>query len=551
MNAPATRSLRGADALARTLVAAGVKRIFTLSGNHIMPVFDAALEAGLELVHVRHEASAVHMADAWARLTGAPGIAMVTGGPGHANAVSALYTAQMSESAMVLLSGHAPNNELGRGAFQEMRQAEMAAPVTKASWTCAGPQDVARDMAKAMRLARSGRKGPVHLSLPSDALESPAADGAPAAADFAAEVLPPADDAVAAAIARLSRAKRPLVIAGAQSLTRPGRAKLAALEAALGLPVAGSESPRGVNDPSLGAFAEVLAQADCVLLLGKRLDFTLRFGESPVIAADCGVLQFDADEAERARAKRAFGARLEVSVPAEPFATIDALITACAKRKGTHAAWRDEVHAAIAYRPAAWDGARGGAGRLHPVEALRPLQAILDSHPDSVMVCDGGEFGQWTQACLSAPHRVINGAAGAIGAALPMALAAPLAVPGAPVLAFMGDGTFGFHCAEFDTAVRHRLPFAAVIGNDARWNAEYQIQLKAFGPDRLVGCELLPTRYDQVAAAFGAHGVHVDAAAALHDTVKKATDAALASKRPACVNVALDGQPAPVVRRAG
>jgi acetolactate synthase-1/2/3 large subunit len=127
-----TRVFRGADALARALRTAGVARIFTLSGNHVMPVFDATIDAGISLLHTRHEAAAVHMADAWARLTGEPGIALVTGGPGHANAVSALYTAQMAEAPIVLLSGHAPNGQLGMGAFQEMRQAEMAAPVTKA-----------------------------------------------------------------------------------------------------------------------------------------------------------------------------------------------------------------------------------------------------------------------------------------------------------------------------------------------------------------------------------------------------------------------------------
>ena len=124
------------------------------------------------LVHTRHEAAAVHMADAWARITGEPGIALVTGGPGHANAVSALYTARMAESPVVLLSGHAPHDELGQGAFQEMEQAEMAAPVTKASWTCAGAAEVASDLARAVRIARSGRPGPVHLSLPTDVLEA-------------------------------------------------------------------------------------------------------------------------------------------------------------------------------------------------------------------------------------------------------------------------------------------------------------------------------------------------------------------------------------------
>src|SRR5712691_2947554 len=123
---------RGADALARSMASAGVRHIFTLSGNHIMPIFDAALDAGISLVHTRHEAAAVHMADAWARLTQQPGIALVTGGPGHANAVGALYTARMAESPVLLLSGHASHDQLGRGAFQEMAQAEIAAPLAKA-----------------------------------------------------------------------------------------------------------------------------------------------------------------------------------------------------------------------------------------------------------------------------------------------------------------------------------------------------------------------------------------------------------------------------------
>src|SRR3954466_6835959 len=117
-------TMRGADLLVRSLVAAGTRHVFALSGNHVMPVFDAALDEKLSLIHVRHEAATVHMADAWGRLTGEPGVALVTGGPGHANAVSALYTALAAESPLVLISGHAPLNELGKGAFQEMAQAE-------------------------------------------------------------------------------------------------------------------------------------------------------------------------------------------------------------------------------------------------------------------------------------------------------------------------------------------------------------------------------------------------------------------------------------------
>src|SRR5260221_5608071 len=166
-----TLSLRGPDIVARSLKRLGCARVFTLSGNHIMSIFDAAIEAGLDLVHVRHEAAAVHRADAWGRLTGEPGVALVTGGPGHANAVGALFTALAAESPMVLLSGHAATWELGRGGFQELRQADMAAPVAKASWMATSAAKLAEDVGRAIEIARSGRPGPVHLSLPSDVLD--------------------------------------------------------------------------------------------------------------------------------------------------------------------------------------------------------------------------------------------------------------------------------------------------------------------------------------------------------------------------------------------
>ncbi len=295
-----------------------------------------------------------------------------------------------------------------------------------------------------------------------------------------------------------------------------GPALMAALEPASGIPVVGMESPRGVADPSLGAFAQVLARADCVLLVGKALDFTLRFGKA--FAEDCEVLEGDPD-ADPLQVLEALG---EVATAARPDA------------------WLKEVRTAIAHRPAEWD-------RLHTVQVLRALQPILDEHSDSVFVCDGGEFGQWAQACLSAPHRVINGVAGSIGAALPFAVAARLAQPEAPVIAVMGDGTFGFHPAEIDTAVRYKLPFVAIVGNDARWNAEYQIQLRNYGPERLIGCELLPTRYDEVAKAFGGYGEHVTEPAQVLPAVRRA----IASGLPAVVNVTIEGLAAPVVTPRG
>ena len=543
----APRSPRGADALAATLIAAGVRRLFTLSGNHIMPVFDAALGAGIELIHVRHEAAAVHMADAWARLTGEVGVALVTGGPGHANAVAALYTAAMAESPVVLLSGHAPNGQLGMGAFQEMRQAEVAAPLCKASGTVASPAELVGDLAKAIRSARAGRPGPVHLSLPQDVLDSPAsASAAPTTRDFLAHPQPLEAAAAEALLLVLRAAKRPLIIAGPAACTAIGRAMAAQLESVTGIPVVGTESPRGVADPALGALAEVLTQADAVLLLGKRLDFTLRFGKAPAFAAACVFAQCDAESTEIDRTRRAVGERLRAHAVADWIAAVDALVAAANVSAKGDAGWCRSVREAVAYRPAEWQSAHGQRpGRLHPAQALLPLQAILDESPDSVLVSDGGEIGQWAQACLNAPHRVVNGMAGSIGAGLPFALAARLAKPEAPVIAVMGDGTFGFHPAEIDTAVRHGLPFLCVVGNDERWNAEYQIQLRDYGPERLVGCELLATRYDQVATAFGGYGEQVTQAEELLPAARRA----IASGKPAVLNVMVEGLAAPTVRR--
>jgi acetolactate synthase-1/2/3 large subunit len=487
--------LRGADLLARSLATAGARHLFALSGNHVMPVFDAALDAGLEIIHVRHEAAAVHMADAWGRLTGEPGIALVTGGPGHANAVGALYTALASESPLVLISGHAPLGELGKGAFQEMDQAAMAAPVTKASWVAQSAETLGADIARAWREASSGTPGPVHLSIPNDVLDAVVDSRIPQAAHFTVSG-ERVDEAYS-----LGAAQRPLIIAGPAAMRKGTRE----LEEATGIPVIGMESPRGVNDPSLGRLAMVLAQADLVLLLGKRVDFTLKFGKA--FAPGCRVVHLQGLNG------LSFG----------------------------KSEWLEEVHSALRYRPPEWRTVQSEPeGPIHPVALCREIQSLLD-RPDAILVSDGGEFGQWAQACLSAPRRLINGPAGSIGSALPFAAAAQLAYPSATVVAMLGDGTLGFHLSELDTAVRYGLGYLAVIGNDATWNAEYQIQLRSYGKDRARGCELLPTRYGAVASALGAHGEDVSTPAELRGALRRAA----ASGKPACVNVMIERLAAP------
>ena len=539
-------SLRGADILARSLAQAGMRRIFSLSGNHIMPVYDAAIEAQLAITHVRHEGAAVHMADAWARLTGEVGVALLTGGPGHANGVGALYTALASESPLVLLSGHAPLNELGRGSFQEMRQADLAAPVVKASWTAASVETLGADIARACRVASSGRPGPVHLSLPFDVLEAQVADGESALAnpgDFAPVVTPLDPQSVTALRSLLKTATRPLILCGPVMAHVPVSALVRELAAAAGVPALCMESPRGVNDPALGAFAGTLARADLVVLIGKQPDFTLRFGKAPALAADCRFAVIDPDAEVLQRSVKNLGAaRVVFSAQADSAAAVRALIAAAQRHAG--AAWLDEVDAAVAFRPAAWrDINSGDAGPVHPVEVGRAVQEALNASPDAIFVADGGEIGQWAQACVTAPARLINGPGGSIGSALPFALAARMARPDAPVIAMTGDGAFGFHLMEFDTAVRAGLPLVVVVGNDACWNAEHQIQLRTYGKARAHGCELLGTRYDQAVAALGGHGELVTRVAELRPALQRA----MASGKPACVNVMIQRLAAPTM----
>jgi acetolactate synthase-1/2/3 large subunit len=523
----------GAHLVVEALEAAGVRRLFSLSGNHILSVYDATLGSRLSILHTRHEAAAVHMADAWGRLTDEPGVALVTAGPGHCNAVSALYTALMAESPLVLLSGHAPVGQIGRGGFQEIDQAAVAAPVAKASWMAKDAARLGEDITTALELARSGRPGPVHVSLPGDLLEAKVGEGGAARAPRPETPAPAPAEQVEAALALLAAARRPLVLLGPAMARGARRAAAARLSRVTGVPALAMESPRGFNDPWLHLAAPLLGQADLLLLLGKKPDFTVRFAQAPAFAADCRVIQVDADAASL----RAGGA---LGILADPAVAADQLAAAAARRAWSHHAWGDEVTRARATVPAGWEALRRSGGTpIHPLRVCAALQPHLDR--GAVLVADGGEFGQWIQAGLEAETRLINGVAGAIGGAIPMAVAARLRHPDRPVIAALGDGTFGFHAFELDTAARYRLPVVAVIGNDARWNAEHQLQLQHYGTGRTVGCELAPSRYEQIAAALGGHGELVERA----EDLEPALDRALRAGVPAVVNVMIDGRPAP------
>ena len=533
--------MNGAELLGRTLSQAGVRTIFSLSGNQIMPVYDACIDADIRIVHVRHEAAAVYMADAWAQLTGGIGVALLTAGPGFANGLSPLFSARQAESPVLLLSGDSPVGQDGAGAFQEMTQTDMVRPLVKRTGRVNDVERLSGDIATSVRAALAGRPGPVHLALPFDVLNAEE----PFGADCPPESLMPDRQALstepAARIGEaIAGAKRPVILLGPRSNRSRARDPIAALERATGAPVIAMESPRGLRDPALGAFAGMLARADLIVSLGKRFDFTLGFGRPPALAADAGIIVVDPEPAMAEHAHDLFGDRLKLCEVADTDGAMQKIAETAPSLASTggHETWRAEIADAIALRPPAPEARRG----IHPQPLCEAVDAFLASADDPILICDGGEFGQWAQAFCTAPTRIINGPSGAIGGGLCYAIAAKLARPEATVAVLMGDGTAGFQFAEFETAVRENAPFTVVIGNDDCWNAEHQIQLREYGPDRLVGCRLSPdARYDLAASGFGCHGEHVTGIAELQPALLRAA----ASGLPACLNVALEGAAAP------
>lgn len=540
--------MRGADTIVRTLETLGVTKVFCLSGNHIMTLLDALISSRVEVVHARHEAACVHMADAWARLTGKVGVALVTAGQGHSNAAAALFTAMAAESPTLLLSGHAGLGQLGQGAFQELAQVDLAKPVTKASWMAAKASSLADDIIRAFEIATTGRPGPVHISLPADLLDEQINSAAPGA-QFQLSRPRPGCGLQKSELEQIrktaTKAARPLVLCGPAMCAGRGRETLHAFEETTKIPTIAMESPRGAKDPALGRFSEILAEADLLLLVGKRPDFTLGFGNAPIVAQDCTFIAIDSDREMLDQIAKSKGNRLELAVLADAAPSLTDLSQEL--RGAGPPEWFRTVREAISFIPPEWNGLKGAGGRVHPVAVCRAVGALLGRYPEAVLVCDGGEFGQWPQAVIRSGSRLINGVSGTIGPSIPFAIAAKAARPDAPVIAMVGDGAFGFHMAEFDTALRHGLPIIVVVGNDSRWNAEYQIQLRRFGAERARYCELLPTRYDQIVSALGGYGVFAQNI----DEVMTGLEQAQASGKPSCINVRIESIPAPKFHSPG
>ena len=351
----------------------------------------------------------------------------MTAGPGFANTLSALFVAQAAEAPLLLLSGDSPARA-APGMFQEMPQAEMSAGVTKASWRVASANDLKSDVAKALHLAASGRPGPVHLALPADILlDQVTAPLRPSVPTVPEPHLPAA--ALEEILSALAAAQNPIVLLGPAAL-RTGVDAARQLRLISGIPYLCMESPRGINDPALGAAARLFSQADLVLLIGKRLDFTLGLsatGKLSAFSSTCRFIQVDAETAELQRSEELLSTAtqaLTLAVQAHPPTALRQLAAACESggtprekqlrsQRAQLQPWSDLVAAEIEGQRERWQRISAmPAGPRMPAQVLCSAidEWLRDSDEEKIFISDGGEFGQWAQACVSSyDARVING----------------------------------------------------------------------------------------------------------------------------------------------
>jgi acetolactate synthase I/II/III large subunit len=535
---PSAPTAHGGRLIAKRLRAYGVSKLFTLSGGHLFPIYDGCRAEGIDIVDVRHEQSAAFAAEGWAKVTRALGVCALTAGPGVTNGMSAIASAGQNHSPVLVLGGRAPQFRWGQGSLQEIDHVPFVRPLVKLAATAQDTAEIQALVDQAARTALTPYSGPAFLDFPLDHVFAEAESSDPPGAlpePWRGEGADPREIERAAVAVR--EAERPVIMAGAGLYWGRGEAELVALAQELRIPVFVNGMARGCipADHEL-AFSRArrtgLSGADVALVIGAPLDFRLGFGAS--FAPDAGIVVIDVAEPQKAP-PRAPAAELYGALPA----TLDALRSAAAP--GTPPAEReawvrslrateDDVRATEATELA------DDRAPLHPMRVYGELIALLDR--DAIVVGDGGDFVSYAGRVLDSyrPGCWLDpGPLGCLGCGPGYALAAKLAHPDRQVVLLLGDGAFGFAGLEFDTLARHGVAVLGVMGNNGIWGLEKHPMEALYGYS--VAADLRPrTRYDQVAEALGCEGELVSTPAEL----RPALDRALASGRPALVNVLTD-----------
>jgi acetolactate synthase-1/2/3 large subunit len=530
----------------------GVSTMFTLSGGHVFPLYDGAVTADppMRLVDVRHEQTAVFAAEATARLTRDPGLAVLTAGPGVTNGVSAVTTAHFNGSPLVVLAGRAPDYRWGSGSLQEFDHPALLAPITKRAWTQHATAGVGIAVDEAFRLAATPHRGPVFLDIALEALFGPASPAEAAgpgttgpAATAAAE---PDPDAISRIARLVAGAARPVLVLGSDVWM--GRAEQAARLAAeeLRLPVITNGQGRGILPAGhdllvTRARAAAFREADLVIVAGTPLDFRLGYGEfGGKDGTPPARVVHVADSPGQIAGHRTLAASCAGDLAAF-FAALPAAVSAAGQEPRAHRRagddWLPRLREAVAAATAA-DSAllASTADPIHPMRVYGELAPLLDD--DAVVIGDGGDFVSYAGKYIEPKQPggwLDPGPYGCLGTGLGYAIAARIARPSSQVVLLLGDGAAGFSLMDADSLVRHRLPVVMVCGNNGIWGLEKHPMQAIYGYD--VAADLQSgCRYDQVVTALGGAGELVTRPAGIGPALRRAFDSGV----PYLVNVITD-----------
>ncbi len=538
----------GGGLLAETLAQLDVRDVFALHGGHLDAFLVACPDYGIRLVDTRHEASAGHAADAYARATGGRiGVAVITAGPGFTNALTPMVSAFLDGVPVLFIAGSPPLREVATNPLQGgFDQVAMATPACKWAHRITDVERIPDLLEKAVRVALSGRPGPVFLEVPIDVMFAPVKRVMiPVVAKRPPSLVPaPSPQALRQVLELLSGAQRPVIIAGGGCIFSPAAEPLRTFVERTGIPLATNSRAHGLlpwDHPcyvgGVGAISGTGLSGmrpDVVLLAGARQGLFTGGQSGSVIPADAQLIQVDIEGAEIGRLRV-----VDVPVVADCAETFAALAEAAAGQ-----AWADLADW-VANLKAHRNGLAGfeqappetRPGRLHPYHAAKAAMGALD--PRSMIIFDGGESSGWCDAHLRAAGPglfMTNGYLGCLGISQGFAIGAAIAQPGRPVTIFTGDGAVGFNIQEFDTMVRHQLPVLTVVLNNACWGMSQHGQDIVFGANRRSVVSLGDTNYHQVAEAFGGYGERVDR----YDEIAPAIQRARNSGLPACINLITD-----------
>jgi acetolactate synthase-1/2/3 large subunit len=542
----------GAELFVDAVEKLGIRDIYTLVGDHLNEVLSVAGRRGVRIVDMRHESGVTHAADAHGRIHRTPCISLVTGGPGHTNSLTGIATAFQAASPMIAVSG-APSTALaGRQVFQVIDQVGMAAPVCKWAAQPASPAQIPFYLGKAYQEAVSGRMGPVHLTIPVNLFAAQADNVLPMPQLRQRPEAAPSDAEVERILALLEAAEKPVVIAGSGVWWAGAGRELKQFLTKTRLPYYSVTMARGVlrdDFPTAMGYADgalnkavhtAFKEADVVLVLGKRIDYRLALGGPRLFRPETKFVQIDIVPQELGHARS-----IEYGVCADVKSALRAMIAALETRPKDK--WRPR-NAWLKRQRELRDGwkaklAEVAADRDEPIHPAAFFAELGKALPEDILYAwDGGDFIHWGRATLPANNPggwLRLGPLGTIGSALPNSVALQRAYPDRPVAMITGDGSLGFYVCELDTLVRYNLPVVIIVGNDAGWGLERELQGALCGST--VACELRPTRYDLVMKGFGGEGENITRLNEVGPAVKRA----FAARKPYLLNVNIRGARSP------